>query len=178
MRGSGLSIERFVKGKAQRSKSDAKSKKKVIIHKAQRRRQYEKVKKREESAAAGGAGETGSSFYDRFFSELKNGNIDDSAENVEARIDKSYQEKKERKQVVKPDPFFKAKKKATITKLEKQRSREEKEKRIATVEKKVIQRKKRHVKLSQRTTTGQPIVKNHINDILSRLQAEKEREGK
>ncbi|KAE9032553.1 hypothetical protein PR003_g9453 [Phytophthora rubi] len=179
MRGSGLSIERFIKGKAQRSKSDAKSKKKVIIHKAQRRRQYEKVKKREESAA-GDAG-AGSSFYDRFFSELKSGNVDEDtdAEQVQARVDrKQQQEREEKKRVVKPDPFFKAKKKAEVTKVEKQRVRGEKQKRIATVEKKVTQRKKRHVKLSQRTATGQPVVKNHINDILSRLQAEKKREGK
>ncbi|GMF54239.1 unnamed protein product [Phytophthora fragariaefolia] len=77
---------RFIKGKAQRSKSDAKSKKKVIIHKAQRRRQYEKVKKREGSAAAGGDGDgdadAGSSFYDRFFSELKSGKVDEDAEQV------------------------------------------------------------------------------------------------
>lgn len=171
MRGSGLSLERFIKGKAQRSKSDAKSKKKAIIHKAQRRRQYEKVKKREESAEAGG-----SSFYDRFFSELKSGKVDEDAEEVEARVDRK-QEQQEKKHV-KPDPFFKAKKKAAVTKMEKQKAREEKHKRIATAEKKVTQRKKRHVKLSQRTATGQPVVKNHINDILSRLQAEKKREGK
>ncbi|ETI38040.1 hypothetical protein F441_15964 [Phytophthora nicotianae CJ01A1] len=178
MRGSGLSIERFIKGKAQRSKSDAKSRKKAIIHKAQRRRQYEKEKKREEKAAGGdGDAGAGTSFYDRFFSELKSGKVDEDAEEVEARVDRK-QEREERKHVVKPDPFFKAKKKAAITKMEKQRTREEKQKRIATAEKKVTQRKKRHVKLSQRTATGQPVVKNHINDILSRLQAEKKREGK
>ncbi|GMF20211.1 unnamed protein product [Phytophthora lilii] len=83
MRGSGLSIERFIKGKAQRSKSDAKSKKKVIIHKAQRRRQYEKVKKREgASSGADGGAAAGSSFYDRFFSELKSGSVDEDAEEV------------------------------------------------------------------------------------------------
>ncbi|KAG7379355.1 hypothetical protein PHYPSEUDO_008711 [Phytophthora pseudosyringae] len=180
MRGSGLSIERFIKGKAQRSKSDAKSKKKVIIHKAQRRRQYEKVKKREESASAGGDGDSGagSSFYERFFSELKSGKVDEDAEKVEARVDRKQQEREERKHAVKPDPFFKAKKKAAITKVEKQRAREDKQKRITASEKKVTQRKKRHVKLSQRTATGQPVVKNRINDILSRLQAEKKREGK
>lgn len=74
MRGSGLSLERFIQGKAQRTKADAKSKKKVIIRKAQRRREYEKVKRRDgaeagKDTAAASAG--GSSFYDRFFSELK-----------------------------------------------------------------------------------------------------------
>ncbi|GMF20208.1 unnamed protein product [Phytophthora lilii] len=102
----------------------------------------------------------------------------DALGQVEARVDRKQQEKAEKKHVVKPDPFFKAKKKAAITKMEKLRAREEKQKRIATVEKKVTQRKKRHVKLSQRTATGQPVVKNHINDILARLQAEKKREGK
>jgi hypothetical protein len=82
MRGSGLSIERFIKGKKQRSKSDAKSKKKVIIHKAQRRRQYEKVKKREETATADDKDSAGSSFYDRFFSELKSGKADEDVEEV------------------------------------------------------------------------------------------------
>ncbi|KAL4162482.1 hypothetical protein PRNP1_003019 [Phytophthora ramorum] len=176
MRGSGLSLERFIKGKAQRSRSDAKSKKKVIIHKAQRRRQYEKVKK---SAAAAGDADApaGSSFYDRFFSELQSGKVDDDAKQVKARVDKQG-EQSERKHVVKPDPFFKAKKKAAVTKMEHQRAREDKKKRIVVAEKKVTQRKKRHVKLSQRTATGQPVVRNHINDILSRLQAEKKREGK
>ena len=73
MRGSGLSIERFIKGKAQRSKSDAKSKKKIIVHKAQRRRQYAKVKKQERSASTGvvdADSAAGLSFYDRFFSKL------------------------------------------------------------------------------------------------------------
>jgi hypothetical protein len=98
---------------------------------------------------------------------------------VEARVDKEQEQESEEKQrMVKPDPFFKAKKKATVNKMEKQRTREEKQKRHADTEKKVTQRKKRHVKLSQRTATGQPVVKNHINDILSRLQAEKKREGK
>ncbi|CEG37429.1 rRNA processing [Plasmopara halstedii] len=174
MRGSGLSIQRFVKGKAQRSKSDAKSKKKLIIHKAQRRRQYEKIKKREESAPGDGAGDTGtrSSFYDQFFSKLN-----EEVEKVEARTDRTHRAKEEKQRVTKPDPFYKAKKKAAISKLEKQRGREERQERIATFEKKVIQRKKRHVKLSQRTAMGQPVVRNHINDILSRLQAEKKKEG-
>lgn len=172
MRGSGLSLERFIKGKAHKSKSDAKSKKKAIIHKAQRRRQYEKVKKREESNAEAKGGAT--SFYDKFFSELKSGGVDEDGEQVAPQ----HKEKGERQHVAKPDPFFKAKKKAAITKSEKLRAREEKQKRMAEADKKVTQRKKRHVKLSQRTATGQPVVRNHINDILSRLQAEKKKEGK
>ncbi|KAI9917997.1 hypothetical protein PsorP6_013017 [Peronosclerospora sorghi] len=181
MRGSGLSIERFIKGKAQRAKSDGKSKKQTIIRKAQRRREYEKVKKREgsafkerdESESAGGP-----SFYDRFFSELKSGkDIEHAEQNVEAGVNKQEHVQMETKRAVKPDPFFKAKKKAAITKMQKLKARENHQKRIAAVEKKIVQRKKRHVKLSQRTVTGQPIVKNHINDILARLQAEKKREG-
>ncbi|KAG7397515.1 hypothetical protein PHYBOEH_000667 [Phytophthora boehmeriae] len=173
MRGSGLSLERFIKGKAHKSKSDAKSKKKVIIHKAQRRREYEKVKKREGSNAEATGG---SSFYDKFFSELKSGKVDDDAEEVK-QVERKPREKGERQHVAKPDPFYKAKKKAAVTKMEKQRAREEKQKRIAESEKKVTQRKKRHVKLSQRTVRGQPVVRNHINDILSRLQADKKKEG-
>ncbi|CAI5740769.1 unnamed protein product [Peronospora destructor] len=172
MRGSGLSIERFIKGKAQRSKSDAKSKKKIIVHKAQRRRQYEKVKKHEESASAGGDTHSaaGLTFYDRFFSELKSSKKDEDPKEVEARV--------ERKHVMKPDPFYKAKKKAAVTKAEKQRVCVDKQKRVIAAEKKATQRKKRHVKLSQRTATGQPVVKNHINDILLRLQAEKKKDDK
>ncbi|CAI5716750.1 unnamed protein product [Hyaloperonospora brassicae] len=181
MRGSGLSLERFIKGKSQRTKSDAKSKKKVIIHKAQRQREYAKVKKREGSALAGDSA-AGSSFYDRFFSELQSGGADGDdvegkeVEEVEApRVDRQQQQQDRdaKKHTARPDPFFKAKKKAAITKTEQRHAREEKQKRTAAAEKKIVQRKKRHVKLSQRTATGQPIVKNHINDILSRLQAEK-----
>lgn len=42
------------------------------------------MKKREEGAAAGGDGDAtaGSSFYDRFFSELKSGKVDEDAEEV------------------------------------------------------------------------------------------------
>uniref|UniRef100_A0AAV1ULJ6 rRNA-processing protein FYV7 n=1 Tax=Peronospora matthiolae TaxID=2874970 RepID=A0AAV1ULJ6_9STRA len=184
MRGSGLSIERFIKGKAQRTKSDANSKKKVIIHKAQRQRRYAKVKKREGSASTSDVGDsaTGSSFYDRFFRELKSGDADEGVgedEEVEARVDRRQETRDEKKQhTARPDPFFKAKKKVAIAKIEKQRARDDKQKRTVAAEKKVTQRKKRHVKLSQRTATGQPIVKNHINDILSRLQAEKQRESK
>ncbi|RLN45111.1 hypothetical protein BBI17_003802 [Phytophthora kernoviae] len=166
---------RFIKGKAHKSKSDAKSKKKVIIHKAQRRREYEKVKKREGSNTEANSGS--SSFYDKFFSELKSGKVDEDAEEVE-QAEKKPREKGERQHAAKPDPFYKAKKKAAVTKLEKQRVREEKQKRVAESEKKVTQRKKRHVKLSQRTVRGQPVVRNHINDILSRLQAEKKKEDK
>lgn len=93
MRGSGLSLERFIKGKAHRTKADAKSKKKVIIHKALRKREYEKVKKREGISTQRGRnpvqqekdgekddGDESSgptSFYDRFFKDLKKGNVDD-----------------------------------------------------------------------------------------------------
>lgn len=95
MRGSGLSLERFIKGKAHRTKADAKSKKKVIIHKALRKREYEKVKKREGISTQRGrnpvqqekneeddddesSGPT--SFYDRFFKDLKEGNVGDDNE--------------------------------------------------------------------------------------------------
>lgn len=57
--------------------------------------------------------------------------------------------------------------------MERQKVQEERQRQRAEVEKKVSSRKKRHVKLSQRTASGQPVVKNHITDILSRLQAEK-----
>jgi hypothetical protein len=73
----------------------------------------------------------------------------------------------------KPDPFFKARKKADVAKQEKQRAREERQRRQAELDKKLTQRKKRHVKLSVRTASGQPVVRNHIGDILSKLQAEK-----
>jgi hypothetical protein len=66
MRGSGLSLERFINGKAQRKKSEAKTKKKVIIRKASRRREYEKVKKRESKIE-----EEHTTFYDNFFANLQ-----------------------------------------------------------------------------------------------------------
>jgi hypothetical protein len=74
-KGSGLSLERFIQGKAHRAKADAKSKKKAIIHKAQRKRAYDKVKKQTTGHGAdhdmAAADSTPTSFYDRFFSELK-----------------------------------------------------------------------------------------------------------
>lgn len=90
MRGSGLSLERFIQGKAQRTKADAQSKKKVIIRKALRRREYEKVKRRDgaenaagkETASAAG----GSSFYDRFFSELKKESEDEDVSSISVSL--------------------------------------------------------------------------------------------
>lgn len=89
MRGSGLSLERFIKGKAQRTKADAKSKKKVIIRKAQRKREYEKVKKREGQTSGGNGDDDDAddnsssgptSFYDKFFKDLKKGDVDSDNE--------------------------------------------------------------------------------------------------
>ncbi|GLE04034.1 hypothetical protein PINS_up012945 [Pythium insidiosum] len=166
MKGSGLSLERFIKGKAHKTKAQAKSKKKAIIHKAQLKRQYEKVKKKElqakESEDKDEHGPT--SFYDRFFSELQKEDGDGNG-NAAARGGKGHMD-------FKPDPFFKAKKKAEVIKQEKQRNAEERQKRQEEKERKVNERKKRHVKLSVRTATGQPVVRNRIKDILSKLQAE------
>lgn len=102
MRGSGLSLERFIKGKAQRTKADAKTKKRAIIHKAQRKREYAKVKQREGISTQRGRNPTSvkakgsdddddddgddnasggpASFYDKFFRDLKRGNVDDDNE--------------------------------------------------------------------------------------------------
>lgn len=158
---SGLSLERFIQGKAQRTKADAKSKKKVIIHKALRKRAYEKVKKQGGGDNDADGDEEPTSFYDRFFKELKQGDGDKDGGKKAVHMD------------IKPDPFFKAKKKAEIVKAEKQKSREEKQQRQAEMEKKLNDRKKRHVKLSVRTASGQPVVKNRIKDILAKLQSEK-----
>ncbi|DAZ97190.1 TPA: hypothetical protein N0F65_003821 [Lagenidium giganteum] len=165
MKGSGLSLERFIQGKAHRTKDEAKSKKKKIIVKAQRRREYEKVKRRERPAN-GAKGEVNDdddapkSFYDRFFSELKG-------------EDTGNKDRQHKHSEVRPDPFFKAKKKAEVVRTEREQKKAEKNKRIAEQEKKLTERKKRHVKLSVRTATGQPLVRNHIKDILAKLQAEK-----
>ncbi|TYZ63152.1 hypothetical protein PybrP1_008235 [[Pythium] brassicae (nom. inval.)] len=211
MRGSGLSLERFINGKTQRTKAEAKTKKRAIIHKAQRKREYAKVKQREgivtqrgrnptiapaaaasdEDDASGGP----LSFYDRFFRDLKRGNADPDSEEPERPRKKAAISDNggksaaagvpaagtgsravanaTRKPTAKPDPFFKAKKKAEAVKLERQKEQEARQRQRAEVEKKVSSRKKRHVKLSQRTASGQPVVKNHITDILSRLQAER-----
>lgn len=77
-----------------------------------------------------------------------------------------------RKPTAKPDPFFKAKKKAEAVKREREQVEAERQRQRAHVAEKVSNRKKRHVKLSQRTASGQPVVKHHITDILSRLQSE------
>lgn len=202
MRGSGLSLERFIKGKAHKTKGEAKSKKKVIVHKAQRRREYEKVKRREASGkkSEDRDGGSGTSFYDRFFQDLQSGKVDVDEETrvrallvcvlftyesiTDAMCVLSFLEQADATEPLKtehasakPDPFFKARKKADVAKQEKQRAREERQRRQAELEKKINQRKKRHVKLSVRTATGQPVVRNHIGDILSKLQAEKANGG-
>ena len=81
MTGSGLSLERFIRGKAQRTKSQAKATRKKIIYKAQRKREYTKVLNRErndESEASNRTSDQRPSFYDNFDVEqnaLKNPEI-------------------------------------------------------------------------------------------------------
>lgn len=162
MRGSGLSLERFIKGKAQRKKTEAKSKKKAIIRKVLRRKEYEKVKRKEGAAALAEEGSTEpTSFYDRFFSELKQ---EGTKSKPTGRVPTHQSQK--------PDPFKKAKMKADEKRAERDRVAAEKRKKKEEIEQKVTQRKKRHVKLSMRTASGQPVVRNHINDILAKLEAE------
>lgn len=101
MRGSGLSLERFINGKTQRTKAEATTKKRAIIHKAQRKREYAKVKQREgivtqrgrnptaQTSVATADEDTASSgppsFYDRFFQNLKRSNADPNNE-VRVRV--------------------------------------------------------------------------------------------
>jgi hypothetical protein len=84
---------------------------------------------------------------------------------------KKQQQTERRKPLAhKPDPLFKAKQIAKQRREERNRKHQAIENKIKMKETKIVERKKRHVKLSLRTKTGQPVIKNQIKDILYKLQ--------
>jgi len=77
---------------------------------------------------------------------------------------------KHKKNTAKPDPLFKAKLKAKSVRDERDRKRKEIQEKFEKRDATIRSRKKRHVKMSLRTATGQPVIKNQITDILAKLQ--------
>ncbi|RHY95722.1 hypothetical protein DYB37_002741 [Aphanomyces astaci] len=174
--GSGLSLERFIRGKARpnKGKGETASGKRKRVEKAVLLRNYRKEKQRVNpsapafsSVAAGDDGASSNapkSFYDKFFATLHDDGGDDStAARSTPKAPSTH----------KPDPLFKAKRKAQHVKDERTVKRQVIEQKVKEKEKKVEKRKKRHVKMSLRTKTGQPVVKHQIKDILAKLKSSK-----
>ncbi|RQM29238.1 hypothetical protein B5M09_002513 [Aphanomyces astaci] len=194
--GSGLSLERFIRGKARpnKGKGETASGKRKRVEKAVLLRNYRKEKQRvnpsapSSSAAAddddGASSNAPKSFYDKvhksssfvfvciscgdiwlqFFATLHDDGGDDStAARSTPKAPSTH----------KPDPLFKAKRKAQQVKDERTVKRQVIEQKVKEKEKKVEKRKKRHVKMSLRTKTGQPVVKHQIKDILAKLKSSK-----
>ncbi|OQR94296.1 hypothetical protein ACHHYP_01583 [Achlya hypogyna] len=162
-KGSGLSLERFIRGKARPTnyKSESSSGKRRRVEKAVLLRGYRKEKERAVAEPPAKAGPP--SFYDKFFSSI--GKDDEEPQAKKPRDDT--------KATRKPDPLFKAKRKAQDVRDEKQAKRQAIEAKLQEKESKIVQRKKRHVKLSLRTKTGQPVIKHQMKDILQKLKASK-----
>ncbi|ETV98787.1 hypothetical protein H310_08297 [Aphanomyces invadans] len=164
--GSGLSLERFIRGKARPNKGKGESAggKRKRVEKAVLLRNYRKEKQRVNAPAPATAADDSNapkSFYDKFFATIKN----DGDDNISSKsMHKSPTTHK-------PDPLFKAKRKAQLVKDERNVKRQIIEQKVKEKEKKVEKRKKRHVKLSLRTKTGQPVVKHQIKDILAKLKS-------
>ncbi|RHY09103.1 hypothetical protein DYB25_000709 [Aphanomyces astaci] len=174
--GSGLSLERFIRGKARpnKGKGETASGKRKRVEKAVLLRNYRKEKQRvnpsapSSSAAAddddGASSNAPKSFYDKFFATLHDDGGDDST---------TARSTPKAPSTHKPDPLFKAKRKAQHVKDERTVKRQVIEQKVKEKEKKVEKRKKRHVKMSLRTKTGQPVVKHQIKDILAKLKSSK-----
>ncbi|CAK4080368.1 unnamed protein product [Aphanomyces euteiches] len=159
--GSGLSLERFIRGKARpnKGKGESAAGKRKRVEKAVLLRKYRKevghVATNEEAQT-----KAPTSFYDKFFSQVQ-GEENDASHEKTSLASLSH----------KPDPLFKAKRKAQQAKDGRHKKRQVIEEKVKEKEKKVEKRKKRHVKLSLRTKTGQPVVKHQIKDILAKLKA-------
>ncbi|OQS06750.1 hypothetical protein THRCLA_01221 [Thraustotheca clavata] len=163
-KGSGLSLERFIRGKARpnKFKSESSSGKRRRVEKAVLLRNYRKEKSRIDTGNDENESTGPKSFYDKFFASIK----EDDDEN------KSHGKRKHEKEESshKPDPLFKAKRKAQNVRDERNAKRQAIEEKIKEKESKIVQRKKRHVKLSLRTKTGQPVIKHQMKDILHKLK--------
>ncbi|KAF0717315.1 Aste57867_2346 [Aphanomyces stellatus] len=170
--GSGLSLERFIRGKARpnKGKGETASGKRKRVEKAVLLRNYRKEKERSQPAVPSAAkvpaasSESGkpASFYDKFFAQMNDGDDNNHGKHKKERQASSTH---------RPDPLFKAKQKAQMVKDQRNQKRAAIEENLKVKEKKVEQRKKRHVKMSLRTKTGQPVVKHQIKDILAKLKS-------
>ncbi|KDO23363.1 hypothetical protein SPRG_11455 [Saprolegnia parasitica CBS 223.65] len=160
-KGSGLSLERFIRGKARPTnfKSESAGGKRRRVEKAVLLRTYRKVKEREEPPVKAGGGP---SFYDKFFASMQDGDDGDRPAKKAPRDDGEKARK--------PDPLFKAKRKAQGVRDERQAKRQAIEAKLEEKQSKVVARKKRHVKLSLRTKTGQPVIKHQMKDLLHKLR--------
>ncbi|CCI48250.1 unnamed protein product [Albugo candida] len=144
-------------GKRCERRKDTTESKQKMIRKCQWKRTREKIaKNKSEQQSSNGS----MSFYDQFFSTLTN----------------QVSETQRKKPLInnRPDPLFKAKRKAEQIKSKREEGIELKKQKHENIQKTIKARKKRHAMLSARTATGQPIVRNQISDILKQLQKPKE----
>nr|CCA22409.1 conserved hypothetical protein [Albugo laibachii Nc14] len=153
-----ISLTRFMNGKRCERRKDATESKEKMIRKCQWKRTREKIeKKKSDQQSSNGP----MSFYDEFFSNLTN--------------KPSEPQRKKPLANNRPDPLYKAKRKAEEMKSERDEAIQMKKQKHDIVQKTIQSRKKRHAMLSARTATGQPIVRNQISDILKQLQKPKEK---
>lgn len=148
-----LSLERFAAGKDGKTNAYAKKKqaiKRQIHQKATLKRQYKRVLAQE------GYGDT----------STQKTESDVSATTRKPSTDGSSRPAKQPK----PDPFRKAKAAAEQRTQDADARKREKERVEKEKSKKMKERRKKHSLLTQRTSKGQPIMKNQIQCLLQELQ--------
>eukprot|EP00611_Tribonema_gayanum_P025149 TRINITY_DN5679_c0_g1_i1.p1 TRINITY_DN5679_c0_g1~~TRINITY_DN5679_c0_g1_i1.p1 ORF type:complete len:178 (-),score=62.91 TRINITY_DN5679_c0_g1_i1:196-729(-) len=159
-----LTLERFAGGKDGSSIAFKKKKqafKRKLVHKAQLKKEYAKVLKRE-----GMAPPDPPSHQQRRQPEVPAAEADGDATAA------AGEPAERRKRTVRPDPFRAAKAKATQRAEEIEQRKQQKAQVESAKQQRESERRKRHALLSAKTKTGQPVMKNKIFDMLSKIQAD------
>jgi rRNA processing len=135
-----------------------------MYQKAQLKRQYQKVLKQEgmtTDAAADQAPAKGA--------KRSHNSDDDESDDEPAASPPHKSGKAERS--AKPDPFREAKLTAGVKRQEVANAKAEKAASLHAKEERLQERKRKHALLSQRTRTGQPVMKNQIFNLLEKIKS-------
>jgi hypothetical protein len=164
-----LSVEQFAhrKGVTKAIQSFRKRKEKKQLRTATALRSYKKVMRQEGYEPGQGASRKRVDG-----TEESREATQPSASVAGAEASPSHTEKPARRQ--KSNPFQKSIQKADDRKKNIQQAQEDRESRESERNGKLRERKHRHQLLTKRTRKGQPIMKNVVEDILSKLQKEQE----
>jgi rRNA processing len=135
-----------------------------MYQKAQLKRQYQKVLKQEGMATDAAADQAPAKAPKRSYDS------DDDESNDEPAASGPHKSSKAERSA-KPDPFRDAKLKAGVKRQEVANAKAEEAASLQAKEERVQERKRKHALLSQRTRTGQPVMKNQILNLLAKIKS-------
>jgi rRNA processing len=134
-----------------------------MYQKAQLKRQYQKVLKQE--------GMTTDAADQRPAQVAKRSHDSDDDDSDDAPAASAPHKSGKAERSAKPDPFRDAKLKADAKRQEAASAKAEKAANLQAKEERVQERKRKHALLSQRTRTGQPVMKNQIFNLLEKIKS-------